>query len=142
MKYYSSGSYSIALHDHAVTDLDDIYDVDEDAAADIEAFLEEAKCNQITLDNLSRNGYIHYGELPFDVKEWARAKRIKLNLWRVRLLYLEGEAAKYRIIYAFHPVEFRYYVLGIVNRDFNYDLSHPTTKRILAAYEDLDIPCY
>lgn len=142
MKYYSSRAYSIALHDDVLLDLDRLYEADEDAAADIEAFLEEAKNNQKTLENLTRNKFIDYGEWSYDVKEWQTAKRKKLNLWRLRLLWLSGDSGKYRVVYAFHPTEFRYYVLGIVDREFDYDFSHETSRRILSAYEALDIPSY
>jgi mRNA-degrading endonuclease RelE of RelBE toxin-antitoxin system len=142
MKYYASRTYSIAIHKDALDDLDRIYELDEDTAADIEAFLEEAKNNQRTLENLTRNGYVDYGEWPYDVKEWLAAKGKKLNLWRLRLLWLTGSAGKYRVVYAFHPNEFRYYVLGIVDRDFDYDLCTETSKRIIASYEALDIPSY
>jgi mRNA-degrading endonuclease RelE of RelBE toxin-antitoxin system len=142
MRYSTGRTYSIALHKDAQADLNRIDEEDEDAAADIEIFLEEAKNNQETLDNLTRNGYVQYGESPIDVKEWGEAKRSKYNLWRLKLLWLRGPAAKYRIIYAFHPVEYRYYVLGIVERNFGYDLRHERSKQILAAYDSLDIPRY
>ena len=142
MRYSPGRTYSLALHNDAEADLDRIYEEDEDAGADIEVFLEEAKNNQETLDNLTRNGYVQYGDCPFDVREWERAKRLKYILWRIRLLWLEGTAAKYRIVYAFHPVEYRYYILGIVERNFNYDLNHERSKQILSAYNALNIPRY
>lgn len=140
MRYYRNRTYSLVLHEDAEIDLDRIYEVDEDAAADIEVFLEEAQNNQETLDNLTRNGYVQYGDWPYEVKEWIEAKRSRYNLWRVRLLWLEGAAAGYRIVYAFHPIQFRYYVLGIVERNFNYDPAHERTKQIIAAYDALDLP--
>ena len=142
MKYYASRSYSIALHDDVLDDLNSLYDQDEDAAADIEAFLEEAKNNQKTLENLTRNNYVNYDDWNYDVKEWQTAKKRKLNLWRIRMLWLSGDSAKYRVVYAFHPTQLRYYVLGIVDREFDYDLSHEISKRILTAYDALDIPGY
>lgn len=142
MRYSYGRNYSIALHKDAEDDLDALYAVDEDGAADIEVFLDEAKHNQETLDNLTRDGYVQYGDDPFDVKAWSKAKSLKLNLWRIRLLWIQGSAKNYRVIYAFHPVEYRYYVLGIVNRSFNYDIDHDRSKKIIAAYESLDIPRY
>lgn len=142
MRYSPGCTYSLALHDDAKADLERIHETDEDAAADIEVFLEEAKHNQETLDNLTRKGYVRYDECPFDVKEWDEVKRRKYNLWRVRLLWVDGAAAKYRIVYAFHPVEHRYYVLGIVDRNFGYDLQHERSKKILLAYDALDLPRY
>lgn len=142
MKYSPSQAYSIALHSDAVADLDLLYEHNEDAAADIEAFLEEARNNQHTLDSLTRHGYVDYGDCPYNVKEWKAAKGQRLNLWRLHLLWLKGSASKYRVVYAFHPKEFRYYVLGIVHRDFDYDLRHPISHRILGAYQTLNIPGY
>ena len=142
MRYSPNRTCSLVLHDDAKADLDRIYEEDEDAGADIEVFLEEAKNNQETLDNLTRKGYVQYGEWPFSVDEWREAKCSRYNLWRVRLLWLAGAAAKYRIIYAFHTVEYRYYILGIVNRDFEYDLKHERSQQILTAYDDLNIPRY
>jgi hypothetical protein len=142
MKYSNSGHYSLVIHDGARDDLDGIWEVNEDAAADIEVFLAEAKQNQRTLDNLTINGYIQYGDSPYDVSEWGEAKKQRYILWRVKLLWLKGDAKKYRIVYAFHPTEFRYYVLGVVDRSFNYAINHPISKRITAAYNALDIPRY
>lgn len=144
MRYSSGRTYSLALHNDAEADLDRIYEEDEDVGADIEAFLEEAKNNQVTLYNLTVRKYVEYGEWPFNVDEWQETKhsKYKYNLWRIRLLWLTGSAAKYRIVYAFHPVEFRYYILGIVNRDFKYDPQHERSKQIFAAYDALNIPRY
>ena len=62
--------------------------------------------------------------------------------WRLKLLWVGNETAKYWVVYAFHPGEFRYYVLGILHRDFDYDLKHSRSKKIFAAYDALDIPRY
>lgn len=141
MRYFNRQPiYSIAIHDDAGRDLDQLYQTDEDAAADIEAFLEEAKLNQKTLDSLTVNGYVNEEQPPFDVTELVELKRQKFILWRVRLLWLDSNARDYRIVYAFNPTEMRYYVLGIIDRNFNYDANHEFTKRIVAAYDKLGIP--
>jgi hypothetical protein len=132
--------YSIALHDDAIDDINKIYLIDEDAAADIEVFLEEAKLNQKTLDSLTVNNYVNHEDPPFDVKELIELKRHKYIVWRVRLLWLDSNARNYRIIYAFNPTEMRYYILGVVPREFNYDIKNEITKRIIAAYGKLGLP--
>lgn len=138
--FKNSPSFSIVIHSDAESDLELIWDENEEAASDIVVFLEEAKQNQTTLDNLTRNNYASEGENPYSISEWAGAKKKRLNLWRLKLLWLKGAAAKYRIIYAFNPTEMRYYVLGILKREFNYDLEHPLSKRIISAYDDLELP--
>lgn len=144
MIYRTGQIYSIALHEDAKRDLDALYKVDEDAAADIEVFLEEAKFNQYTLENLTHHGYVHYDDQAYNVKEWQKAKKKRLNLWRLRLMWLENAASEYRIVYAFHPIEFRYYVLGVVpRRELDYDnFNSPISQRIINAYDDLNIPSY
>ncbi len=140
MKYFSNKLFSIAFHPDFESDLDDLWETDEDAAALVVAFFEEAKTNQSLLDNLTRNKFVSYGDWPYSVEVWASAQSRQLNLWRLKLLGLEGDAKKLRIIYAFHPREYRYYVLGIVPREFNYDPQHPISQRVVAAYRDLDLP--
>lgn len=133
--------YSLALLGDAEADLDRLFDEQEEAAASIAVFLDEAKSNQSTLENLSRNGFIQFDDPKFDVKEWVEQKKSKRNLWRLRLWTVKS-ASSYRVVYAFHPVQMRYYVLGIVHRDFDYAAGHATTHRILDAYDALAIPGY
>lgn len=140
MRYLPNHVYSLVLHKDAKEDLERIRAEDEDVAADFEAFLEEAGNNQETLDNLTRKGYVQYGEVNFNIDEWNAARKLRYNLWRIRFLFVKGLAAKYRIIYAFHTIQYRYYVLGIIERDFDYKIHHERTDRILAAYDALDIP--
>ncbi len=142
MRYSPGRTYSLVLHGDAESDLDRLFEEDEDACADIEVFLEEAKNNQDTLDSLTRKGYVQYGDCPFDVTEWEATKKQRYNLWRLKFLCIEGNAAKYRIVYAFHPGEYRYYVLGILHRNFDYDLKQPRSQQIIAAYDALNIPRY
>lgn len=134
--------YSLALHADAEADLDALYESDEDAAAEIEVFLEQVQLNQKTLDSLTWDRYVHYEDPRFDVKEIKQTRhvRYRYNLWRVRLLWLNGHASDYRIIYAFCPPQRRYYVFGIVPRPIAYDLNHERIAKILAAYDELDIP--
>ena len=142
MRFSRGLPYSIVVHGDACADIDALWETDEDAAADIETFLDEARHNQDTLDSMTRQGYVSYGDYPYDVKEWKEAKRQRYNLWRLRLLYLKNAAANHRIVYCFHPIENRYYVLGIVEREFDYDINHPKSRRILATYDALDVPRY
>ena len=146
MRYSSSGrQYSLAIHEDAEADLEQIFAEDEDAAAEILVFLEEAKLNQKTLENLTIDGYVHHENVTYNVKEIKAAKRARYryNLWRLRLLWIEGGASKYRIIYAFSAIEYRYYVLAIVPRNIAYEMNkHERTAKIFAAYDDLQIPRY
>ena len=123
MRYSPGRTYSLVLHSDAEADLDRIYEEDEDVGADIEVFLEEAKNNQETLDNLTRRKYVEYGEWPYNVDEWQETKSSKYNLWRVRLLWFVGSAAKYRGLSRFLCISI---LLGVGKAVFetNHHLTH------------------
>lgn len=134
--------FSLVLHEDAIADLEALWENDEDAAAEISAFLQEVKASQDMLDRLTCNKYVRYEKPEFSVEVWATQQNRKRNLWRLRLFALTGSSAKQRIVYAFHPLELRYYILGIVHREFDYDLKHPVSNRISKAYDAIDIPSY
>lgn len=134
--------YSVVVHDDAEEELDALWETNEDAAAFIETFLEEIQNDQRLLESLTIKGHVKSDALRFDVEEIESQKKEKRNLWRVKIWDIENRDGKIRIVYAFHPKEFRYYILGITPRDINYDTSHPRFKKLLNAYEELGIPSY
>lgn len=130
----------MSVCEDAEADLDALYANDEDSAALIDVFLQEAAASQEMLDRFTCQGYRNYGgDFDFDIKRWEKLWSSHA-LWRARLFYIENGAANYRIIYAFHPGERRYYILGIVPREFDYEPSHPLSQRIVACYNELGIP--
>lgn len=140
MRYFSANVYSVVVHDDAEDDLSAIFELDEDVGATLATFLELLEeGNQDLLDRLTQRGFTNHNSPEFNVDEWQKAKSLKLNLWRIRLLSVDV-ASNYRIIYAFHAAEFRYYVLAILERSFNYEISDPRVKRIIEVYDALDIP--
>jgi hypothetical protein len=139
MRYYQSRHYELAIHQDAQDDLEQIFSVDEVAAADITVFFEEISGNQDLLSRLTSRGYCHYKDPSFDVDEWQKTRVARYNLWRLKLVWLSN-VRDYRIIYAFHTIEYCYYVLAILKRNFNYDTKNPRVKRILQTYEALNIP--
>lgn len=140
MKYSLSAPFSLSIHEDAEADLEDLYQVDEDGAALIDAFLQEAAGSQDMLDRFTIRHYRSYGNtFDFDVKRWQSLWH-QYGLWRIRLFAVPGVAASHRIVYAFHGTQRRYYILGIVPRDFDYDPQHPYTQRIVSAYRELGIP--
>lgn len=133
---------SIVLHRGAQADLEALWDEDSDAAAAIYALLQEVKGNQALLDVLTTHDFGAHGTNRFHVSEWTAEQRKGRNLWRLKIWELEDQGIRYRVVYAFDPRLHRHFVLGIVDRDFNYDESDSRAQRILAAYDRLDIPKY
>jgi mRNA-degrading endonuclease RelE of RelBE toxin-antitoxin system len=141
MRYSRPGQYSISYHDDVERDLDAIYEVDPESGDEIVAFLDEVQASEELLDRFSSEAFRSPRDPAFDVDRWGSMWR-NYALWRVKLLYTNSEASRYRIIYTYHPTERRYYILAIVHRDqLNYDdANHPIRRRIVDAYRSLDIP--
>lgn len=134
--------YSITVHEDAETDLDEIWELDEDVAAEIIALLEQAKTDQELLDSLTIKDFGAYGTEKIHVDKWLDQQKKGRNLWRVKLWELEDRGIRYRIIYALDPRCSRYHVLGILPRGFDYVANDERTKKLLAAYDELGIPNY
>jgi hypothetical protein len=133
---------TIVLHRAAQADLEDIWESEPEIAAGIYAVLQEAKANQSVLDTFTSHDFGAHGTDRYHVSLWAAQQNKGRNLWRLKIWELEKHAIRYRVVYAFDPRIHRYFVLGIFNRDFNYDEADARTQRVLQAYDRLDIPSY
>lgn len=105
-------------------------------------FLQEVQGDQHLLDMLTAQNYGSDRAEKFHVTKWVQQQRRGRNLWRLKIWDLESQGIRYRVVYALDPRIQRYYILGIVHRNFDYDESDPRTRRILAEYDTLDIPTY
>ncbi|GHU01323.1 hypothetical protein FACS1894154_11240 [Betaproteobacteria bacterium] len=131
--------HSLKLHPDAEGDLDALFEEDEDAYAAIVAFIEEAQASQVMLERMTSAEYEDKIHTPgFDIKRWQALWRT-VPLWRIRLFGVPGKAASRRIVYTFHPGEGKFYILGVIPRDFDYEPSHPLSKRIIRACEDIGV---
>ncbi len=140
MPYSHPGGFSLSFHEGAEADLDELYRTDPHAAATIDAFLDEVAASQDLLDRFSQQGFTSGpAGTQFNVSRWQELWR-RFNLWRAKLLNTPNRASAYRIVYAFHPRELRYYILAVVHRNFDYDPQHPVSRRIVDAYRQLDLP--
>ena len=141
--------YELIIHDSASDDLEAIIATDEDAGLKIFRLIEELQDDQDLLDRLSQRDYGGRPSSPkprnafFNTRMWGKAQDAKMNLWRLR--FFDREVSGYRLIYAFYP-QSTYIVLAIAKKaevenlndeNFDYELSHPTSKRIRKDYEKL-----
>ncbi len=138
MRYLQSRRYQFVIHPEAKKDLDDLFNQHQEVAAEILVLVEAIQSEQDCLDRLTSRGYCQYEPLAFDVDEWQETRRKKYNLWRLKPRW-STRAGCYRIIYAFDPKRYQYYVLAIVHRDFNYETKNPRVEQILRVYDSLDI---
>lgn len=135
--------YELIVSDDATADLERILRKNRVVALRIIALLEQLSCDQDLLDRLTQDGYGGSPKHPIrgaviNIGKWISAQRKGLNLWRMRDFELSRKGHEYRIIYAFNPSKDQYLVLAVVEREFDYDESHPITQRVYAAYNKLD----
>lgn len=101
------------------------------------ALLAEIAVNARLIDMLTVHGFGSDEREPFDVSRWQEYWHEGKDIWRLKFWELEHQGLPYRVIYALKRGTGDHHVLAVVSRDFNYDPHHPTTRRILQAYEDL-----
>ena len=129
--------YFLCVHEDAAFDLERLWSVEPDAAARILVLLEELEGNQDLLSSLTEHGFGEYTDEDYSVSKWLAFWNRGRDLWRLKIWDLEDKGLYYRIIYAYVPETQHYHVLAIAPRNFNYDTSHPISRRIYKAYEDL-----
>ena len=111
------------------------------AATKLVAFFEQLNNNQEFLSHLLEHNYGEPDKNVFNVSKWQEYWHQGYNLWRLKLFDLENVGLRYRVIYAY-ALEKRiptFYILAVVHRDFDYDPTHETTKRLIQAYIKLGI---
>lgn len=129
-------AYSIVVHEDAWKHLEELWEDPrtEDAAAEIEATLEELQHDQLALDALTVHDFGHHKSKPVHVSKWVEYWRKGADIWRLKIWSLEEVRLPYRIVYAYEIKRQRYHVLAVLHRDFDYDRDHPATQRILEIY--------
>lgn len=134
--------FRLVLSPGSKSDLTDLKQTSPDVAAMAIVVLQEIQADQKLLDTLTIHAFedvLPISEAKYDVKHWWTYYKKGLNLWRLKIVDIDKFLFGYRIIYGYSQSEQKYYVLGILSRNFDYDPNHPTTKRILREYEDLCI---
>ena len=129
--------YTFKLVEAALDDLEQLWDTNEAAAAELEEWLAAFEEDQDLLETLSVHDYGAYQLKPYHVDRWEALynRPSDRDVWRLRIW--SGACASYRTIYGFQAPKQRYWVLGFPHRDFDYSLTHPTTIRMVADYDSL-----
>ena len=127
----------LLIHPEAEQDLHALATLQPKLAGRLVALLAEIGADPGLMDMLTVHGFGSDDREPFDVSRWQAHWRQGKDLWRLKFWELEHQGLPYRVIYAMKRGTGDHYVLAIASRDFDYDLNHPTTRRILQAYADL-----
>ena len=133
---------NVLISQAAKDDLDKIWDVDEDSAAEIETALEEISNDRRLADGLSEIRFRNTGTPSFEVDAFQALWRTGLNILRLKFWDWTGGLVPYRVLYAYHPQANTCYVLAVVQRNFNYETSHPIVARVCDDYKRLGLPSY
>lgn len=126
--------YSIIVLSAAREELEDLWQTNEDAAADIEEWLYRLDGDQELLDTLTIHDYGAYRSKPYHVSKWFELWNAGKDIWRLKIW---GVSEGYRTIYAYQLGRQRYVVLGFPPRNFDYSVQHPLSQRMVAHYDDL-----
>ena len=129
-------AYTICVTEEAWDDLEELWGCPstELVAAKIDVFLQELEDDQDLLNSLTDHDFGARRKHAMHVSKWLEYWKKGADIWRVKLWALENIGLQYRIVYAYEPSVQKYHILAIVERDWDYDESHPITLRILAAY--------
>ena len=134
--------HSLSIHPDAAKDLRELMAVDRLAAGKVLAMLEQGQRDINVLNSLLEQNFGAGRTEAYHVSKWWELWRAGYNLWRLKIWTFPRGSLAYRIVYAYDPDTLEYCVLAIVHRDFDYQIHHAVTQRILQAYEILGIARY
>jgi hypothetical protein len=106
-------------------------------AARLVVLLQEIQADRALLDMLTVHDLGAGGREAFHVSRWEEHWHQDKDIWRLKFWELEHQGLPYRVIYALKRGTGDHHVLAVAHRDFDYEPNHPTTQRILRAYEEL-----
>jgi hypothetical protein len=142
-RYTSQGIvYKLQVAKRALQDIEEIYSRDRVGAARIRAILQEVNGSQRLLGALTSRDFGLAKDEKFHVSAWQAQQKQGRNLWRMKVWDLEAQHLRYRIVYALDPRNSCHYVLAVLEREFDYDDTHPRVRELLELYDRLDIPPY
>jgi len=127
----------LLIHDDAKADLTQLAQSEPQFAARLIVLLQEIQADRELLDMLTAHDFGTDERESFHVSRWEEHWNRNKDIWRLKFWELENQGIQYRVIYALKRGTGDHYVLAVAHRDFNYDRNHPTTQRILQAYDDL-----
>lgn len=134
--------FELIPHDDISIDLERLDLVNPIIVDQATAMIQQLMDDPSLVDDLLRNGYGGEPWKPmrgavFNVRTWGDAQKKGLNLWALRDFEMSRQGFEFRIVYAVFPHCDLIYILAIVERAWNYDLSHPVSRRVVDTYQSL-----
>lgn len=127
----------------AFAEIDALYDVDEDAAAQFDLLLETLADDPSMLDKLFRPANHFRYTPPFEIYHFVELQRQGKNIYIIKVRHPEeGNLLPYRLLLGYHSQIDTFYVLTLIEREIDYDVRDPTIIAALERYERHGIPTY
>ncbi len=127
----------------AYAEIDALYEVDEDAADLFEILLETLADDPSMLGRLFRPANHFMYTPPFEIKRFGELQDIGKNIYIIKVRHPEeGHLLPYRLLLGYHSQIDTFYVLTLIDREINYDVSDPNIVTALERYERCGIPDY
>jgi hypothetical protein len=127
----------------AYAELDALYEVDEDAAAQFEMLLETLSDNTSMLDRLFRPANHFQYQPPFEIKRFGELQNVGKNIYIIKVRHAtEGYLLPYRLLLGYHAQIDTFYVLSLIEREIDYAPRDPTIVAALERYDGCGIPTY
>jgi len=127
----------LLFHRDAEADLAQLAQSEPQLAARLYVLLKEVQADRELLDMLTSHDFGADGGELFHASRWQQHWHQDKDIWRLKFWELENQGISYRVIYSLKRGTGDHHVLAVAHRSFNYDPNHPTTQRILRAYEEL-----
>ena len=128
------------IQQNAASDLREIWASDPNAGAPIGALLRQLSADPELRQRLTQEDFGTQGVDRFNVDAYSALQQRDLNIWRLKLWSTHDQSVPYRVVYALNKDTGDYIALAIIHRDFDYDINHPTVRRVIFDYERLGIP--
>lgn len=123
-------------------EIDDLFEVDEEAAAELVLLIERLQEDQPELEDLCVPGNHFKYDPAFEVKRLQAAQRIGKNIYTVRYHLQDGSLAQYRLLIGYHAQNGTYYALQVATRESAYEVDSASFRELLSRYEQCGIPTY
>jgi len=135
--------FELIPHDDIVEDLERLAVEKPVVAECVTALIQQLLDDPILTDDLLRDKHggspakPHKGAI-FNVRVWEEAQQKGINLWRVRDFELSRLGYEFRIVYGVFEKHSLIYLLAVVEKEWDYDFSHPISRRIVASYSRIE----
>lgn len=129
---------TIRFDEDAESELDALYDTDEDAAATVDVLIEAISENDDALETLTRDvpKWGPMGLPPYEVKRFEEAFNAGYLIYFLKPRTEEdGELIDYRVFFAWFQQLDRYVVLATLPRSNCYDTTTDAYRCMLARYD-------